>query len=143
MRVFGFALALLVCLAGVADAALSVSPSTQAFGDRVVNGTTYTIAESVSGTGTLDHFVVTGTGCSAVTVIPTPPSTLPAIIVGGSPLDITIQFKPVVRGALSCNVDMQDALNVSQGTFTVTGNGIAPEVGVAASTSFGNVRVTN
>ncbi|MGE3544718.1 MAG: choice-of-anchor D domain-containing protein, partial [Kofleriaceae bacterium] len=64
----------------------------------------------------------------------------------GTGVTIKVDFKPTIRGTVSCRVNIV-ATEVMPGTttFTVTGTGVAPELSIttASPVDFGSVRVAN
>jgi outer membrane protein OmpA-like peptidoglycan-associated protein len=116
---------------GVAHATLSVSPA-PAFGNVGVSAGATTINEAIetaSAPGEELVAVEPGTGCGLVRA--------------SDPLPVTITFNPATRGAVTCNVRLVGLLDVTLGTVQLTGNGIAPEVSVPASTNFGTVPIAS
>ncbi|MEO7092311.1 MAG: choice-of-anchor D domain-containing protein [Polyangiales bacterium] len=90
----------------------------------------------------LTSFVLTGTGCAAYTL--TPSKALPQNISGGNTLNLTIEFKPLLRQTYNCTVTLRTN-SMANGSFPMTGNGVAPVISTNPSTTatFTDVRVAN
>jgi len=139
----------LVILAGSSPAFASLSstppPGTVDVGDVALAPGAFgtqlgTAASDV--TDTLDHFHLTGANCARFEI--TPAVALPHTITAATPMDFTVRFSPLVRGALTCTVSFHDLAHVSIGTdFTIQGRGVGPEIAAPATLVFPDRRVDN
>ncbi|MDQ3333928.1 MAG: choice-of-anchor D domain-containing protein [Myxococcota bacterium] len=103
-----------------------------------------TINETIESTSAAGEELVAiepGTGCGVFTF--TPDEALPRLVRSSDALPVTITFNPATRGAVTCNVRLVGLLDATLGTVQLTGTGIAPEVSVPASTSFGTVPIAS
>jgi len=131
---------LVVAWSGIASASLSASDVP--FGTVPIADPATVVVEAVDSDQVagdlLDHITVTGTGCTVVTAVPDPPEVLPRLITTVNSMPIRVSFDPTTRVAVTCTVTLFDIANASLGTFSVTGDGSAPEI--AVSTGFATTK---
>ncbi|HTL33737.1 MAG TPA: choice-of-anchor D domain-containing protein, partial [Kofleriaceae bacterium] len=124
---------------GVAGASVTMTPSTVAVGNVVVN-TSANNTGTLSGTAAEHVDLVIGacSGAGAGTFVLTPNVNVNLT----SAKTITVSYTPTARGARSCTVNVYDTgTTTTLTTFTITGTGVAPVVSPApTSLSLGVVR---
>ncbi len=111
-------------------------------GPSALASTTRTISSDTP-PETFTSFDTTGAGCPAYTI--TPSKTLPQNIAGpGSTVDLTIDFRPPLRGSYQCTVTMRTGVTAN-GVFVINGTAVAPVISTtpAATATFADVRVAN
>ena len=131
----------LVLKVGGAAGALSVAPTTLAFGNQVVNSASAAQVLTLSNTGTgplnINSITITGanpgdfsrtTTCGTTLAAPVAPAT-------STTCTISVTFKPTVTGARAASVTISsnDVTNPTL-TVTMTGTGVTPVAGVAPAT---------
>jgi len=122
----------------IKGAVATLSPSTLAFGNQVIN-TTSTVhnATLTASGGTVSGISVSITGTNAGDFAQTNncPSSLPA----GQSCTISVTYTPSVLGAESASLTVNDSAGTQ--SASLTGTGIAPDALTPTSSSFGNVAV--
>lgn len=87
-------------------------------------------------------FTTSGAGCAAYTISTS--KTLPQNLTAGNPVDMTIEFRPTLRGSYPCTVTLLTGA-AANGSFVITGTAVAPVISTnpATSATFTDVRATN
>jgi MYXO-CTERM domain-containing protein len=120
---------ILLCLGASTAAAgtITANPPTTAFGNVSVSAgaTSSTVTLTNSGTSTSISSLMLGPGCQEFTATA---AGLPGTLMNGASLTVNVTYDPNDRIADTCTVTVVDG-NPND-TFTLTGDGIAPELSV-------------
>ena len=110
-------------------------------GPSALANTTRTISSDAA-PEMFDSFTTAGAGCAAYTI--TPSKALPQNITGGNMVDLSIDFRPPLRGSYQCTVTLRTGA-VANGVFVINGNAVAPVISTTPPTTatFTDVRVAN
>jgi len=116
-----------------------LSPTSEAFGNQVMNTTSAARTVTLTSTGTtnLNILSVTITGTNAGDFHET--NACPATLAPAAKCTISLTYTPTVLGAETASLIVADNASNSPQTVTLTGTGIVPAYLSAASLSFGSV----